>query len=63
MSVLDAGGVVTVPRTFVDYVVTERGIATLRGMPIKERARELVNISHPEFREELARQAMELYGA
>lgn len=61
--VLDPGSVVTVPRTFVDYVVTEYGIATLRGKTIKERAREMVSIAHPDFRAELARQAKELYGA
>lgn len=59
--VLDPGGVVTVPRTFVDYVVTEQGIATLRGKTIKERARELISIAHPDFRAELTRQARELY--
>jgi 4-hydroxybutyrate CoA-transferase len=61
--VLDPGGVVTVPRTYVDYVVTEYGIATLRGKTLKERARELVSVSHPDFRADLAKQAAELYGA
>ena len=60
---LALGGVVTVPRTYVDYVVTEHGIATLRGKSIKERARELVAISHPDFRPELQQQAAKLYGA
>lgn len=58
----DAGGVVTVPRTYVDYVVTEQGIATLRGKTIKERARELISVAHPDFRPELTRQAQMLYG-
>ena len=61
--VLAPGGVVTVPRTYVDYVVTENGIATLRGKTLKERAREMVAISHPDFRGELASQARALYGA
>jgi len=61
--VLPPGGAVTVPRTFVDYVVTENGIATLRGKTLKERARELVSIAHPDFQAGLARQAKELYGA
>lgn len=61
--VLPPGGVVTVPRTYVDYVVTEYGIATLRGKTLKERARELAAVSHPDFRPELEKQAAELYGA
>ena len=61
--VLAPGCAVTVPRTYVDYVVTEQGIATLRGRTLKERARELAAVSHPEFRPELEKQARELYGA
>ncbi len=60
---LAPGCPVTVPRTYVDYVVTEQGIATLRGKSIKERALELVSVSHPEFRKDLARAANELYNA
>ena len=59
---LDPGGVVTVPRTYVDYVVTEQGIATLRGKTIKERVRELLSVSHPDFRDELESEAKRLYG-
>jgi acyl-CoA hydrolase len=59
---LDPGGVVTVPRTFVDYVVTEQGIATLRGKTIKERARELISVAHPDFRADLTKQAQEMFG-
>jgi 4-hydroxybutyrate CoA-transferase len=63
VATMERGCVVTVPRTFVDYVVTEYGIATLRGKTLKERAREMVSVSHPDFRPELARQAREMYGA
>jgi acyl-CoA hydrolase len=59
--VLDPGGVVTVPRTFVDYVVTEQGIATLRGKTIRERVQEMLSIAHPDFRPDLERRAKELY--
>jgi 4-hydroxybutyrate CoA-transferase len=59
---LDPGGVVTVPRTYVDYVVTENGVATLRGKTIKERVRALLDVSHPEFRAELEDEARRLYG-
>ena len=52
---------VTVPRTYVDYVVTEHGIATLRGKTIKERVRALLEITHPDFRDELTAEATRLY--
>ena len=58
---LGAGTAVTVPRTFVDYVVTEHGIAELRGKSIRERVGAILEIAHPEFREELRAQARTLY--
>ena len=58
---LGAGAAVTVPRTYVDYVVTEFGIAQLKGKTLQERARALVDISHPDFRDELELKAKELY--
>jgi len=57
-----AGAAVTVPRTYVDYVVTEHGIAELRGKTLKERAAALLEVSHPEFRDELKTEAISLYG-
>jgi 4-hydroxybutyrate CoA-transferase len=60
--VLDPGGAVTVPRTYVDHVVTEQGIATLRGKTVKERVRALLDVAHPEFSDELAEEARRLYG-
>ena len=51
------GTVVTVPRTFVDFVVTEHGIAELRGKSVRQRAAALLEVAHPEFREELRAQA------
>jgi acyl-CoA hydrolase len=59
---LDPGGVVTVPRTYVDHVVTEQGIAELRGRTIKERARALLEVSHPDLRPQLEEDARRLYG-
>lgn len=47
-------GVVTTARADVDCVVTEHGIAHLRGQPLAERRRRLINIAAPEFRDELA---------
>ena len=45
--------VVTTPRFSIDYVVTEFGVARLRGASLKKRAESLINIAHPEFRDEL----------
>lgn len=50
---LDEGAAVTTLRTDVDYIVTEYGIASLKGKSLRERARELINITHPDFREQL----------
>jgi acyl-CoA hydrolase len=47
-------GVVTTPRSDADVVVTEHGIAHLRGVPLAERARRLIRIADPKFRETLA---------
>ncbi|GGL17042.1 acetyl-CoA hydrolase/transferase family protein [Nocardia jinanensis] len=50
-------GVVTTARADVDCVVTEHGIAHLRGQPLAERRRRLIAVAAPEFREELSRAA------
>ncbi|QEK12510.1 acetyl-CoA hydrolase/transferase family protein [Crassaminicella thermophila] len=47
---LDEGSAVTTSRNDVHYVVTEYGIADLRGKTLKERGRALINIAHPDFR-------------
>lgn len=51
------GGVVTTARSDADIIVTEFGVAELRGRPIDERIRWMVAISHPDFRESLEREA------
>ena len=51
---IDHGAAVTTSRQDADYVVTEYGIAKLKGKTLKQRARNLINIAHPQFREELA---------
>lgn len=58
---LDEGAAVTVSRCDVDYVVTEHGIAHLRGLPLQKRGRELIRIAHPDFREGLERAFFERY--
>ncbi|NPV26230.1 MAG: acetyl-CoA hydrolase/transferase family protein [Firmicutes bacterium] len=50
---LDAGAAVTTSRNDVHYVVTEYGVADLRGKTLRERAEALISIAHPDFREEL----------
>ena len=54
------GTPVSLPRTVVEYVVTEYGIAKLGGKSPKARAQELINVAHPKFREELTAQAKEM---
>lgn len=58
---LAPGAAVTTSRNDVDYVVTEYGVAWLRGKNIAERVEALISIAHPMFREELALAARE-YG-
>ena len=55
-----ADGVVTTPRADADLVVTEHGVADLRGASVRERALRMIAISHPDHREALARAAHEL---
>jgi 4-hydroxybutyrate CoA-transferase len=59
---LAPGSVVTVPRSCVHYVVTEYGIADLRGKSLPQRARDLIAIAHPDLRSELNEQARRLFG-
>jgi len=58
---LDPGTIVTVPRNYADYIVTEYGIASLLGKSQRERAAELIAIAHPDFRTELEEQARKLF--
>ena len=56
---LTPGNVVTTPRSDVMYVVTEYGMVNLKGKSVAERAKALIAIAHPDFREGLERQAYE----
>lgn len=51
---LDPGASVTTSRNDVHYVVTEFGVADLRGKSMRERAKALIEIAHPDFREALS---------
>lgn len=55
-------GVVTMPRADADAVVTEHGVAELRGRSIAERVRRMVAIAHPDDREDLERSAAGIAG-
>ncbi|MCL2226719.1 MAG: 4-hydroxybutyrate CoA-transferase [Oscillospiraceae bacterium] len=51
--ILDEGAVVTTNRNDVQYIVTEHGVANLRNRTNRDRARMLIDIAHPKFREQL----------
>lgn len=55
--ILTPGAVVTTSKNDVDYIVTEYGVAHLRGRSLGERARQLIAIAHPDFRDELTFEA------
>ena len=61
VSQLRPGSGVVTSRGDVHYVVTEYGTAQLFGKSIKERARALIEISHPEFKDELTKYATEIF--
>jgi acyl-CoA hydrolase len=56
---LQPGAAVSLSRNDVDYVVTEYGIVRLRGTNIRERAKLLISIAHPKFRDQLLKDAIE----
>ena len=57
---LKTGAIVTSSKNEVDHVVTEYGIARLRGKTIGQRAKALISIAHPKFREEMTWQAKKM---
>ena len=59
-SILTPGAAVTLHRSDVDLVVTEYGVADLKGTTIRERVQKLTAIAHPDFREQLKQEALEL---
>lgn len=58
---LDQGACVVTNRMDVQYIVTEYGIANLRGRSVIERAKALINIAHPDFREGLRKDLSRIY--
>ena len=57
---LTEGAIVTVPRSFVSYVVTEYGMVNLKGMSTWQRAEAIISLAHPDFREDLVKGAEKL---
>lgn len=56
---IPGGSTVSAPRTMIQYVATEYGIANLTGLSLRERAEAMISIAHPDFRDELSRYARE----
>ena len=57
---LDQGACVTTSRNDVHYIVTEYGIADLRGKSVRQRAKSLIDIAHPDFQDKLRKEASSL---
>jgi acyl-CoA hydrolase len=57
---LSPGTIVTCPRSLVHYVVTEYGYAQLKAKSTWQRAEALINIAHPDFRDQLIKEAADM---
>ena len=55
----DNGTITTVSRQMVNFIVTEYGVASMKTAPTWSRAEQLINIAHPDFRDELIKEAQE----
>lgn len=60
-AMLKHGAGVVTSRNHIRYVVTEFGVADLYGKSIRQRAQQLINVAHPDFRADLEKQAKELH--
>ncbi|HEX7533896.1 MAG TPA: acetyl-CoA hydrolase/transferase C-terminal domain-containing protein, partial [Syntrophales bacterium] len=60
VSVAPQGTPVTLQRGVSDYIVTEHGVAWLRGKTVRERTESLISIAHPDFREQLKEEAQRM---
>jgi acetyl-CoA hydrolase len=61
VTTLKLGAGVVTSRNHVRYVVTEYGVADLYGKTIRQRTQQLINIAHPQFREQLTAEARQLH--
>lgn len=57
---LGDGSITTIPRQMVDYIVTEYGAEQMSGRPTWMRAEKMINLAHPDFREQLIKDAEKL---
>ena len=60
LPLLEQGATVTVPRSLTHHIATEWGVVNIRGLDNDKRAKALIAIAHPDFREDLTRQARDL---
>jgi 4-hydroxybutyrate CoA-transferase len=58
---LEAGAVVQMPLSYIDYLVTENGVVNLEGKSRRERAEAVISVAHPDFQPELRRAARQLF--
>ncbi|MBI5680290.1 MAG: acetyl-CoA hydrolase/transferase family protein [Methanobacterium sp.] len=58
---LDPGAMVTTPRMDTHYLVTEFGVANLKGKSTRDRALAIIDIAHPKFRDDLIKRAEDMY--
>jgi 4-hydroxybutyrate CoA-transferase len=61
VAMLKRGAGVVTSRNHIRYVVTEYGVADLYSKSIRQRVQQLINVAHPDFREDLKREAIELH--
>ena len=59
---LTPGAGVVTTRHMIQHVVTEYGVVNLYGKSLQQRAKALIGIAHPDFREELEKAAFERFG-
>ncbi len=57
----EAGTVIMIPMVYLDYLVTEYGIANLDCKSRRERAEAIISVAHPDFRDELSRAARQMF--
>lgn len=58
-TILPPGTAITTPRSDVQYIVTEYGVADIKDRSIQERVEAIINIAHPDFREQLLKEAFD----
>ncbi|MEJ2589175.1 MAG: acetyl-CoA hydrolase/transferase C-terminal domain-containing protein, partial [Deltaproteobacteria bacterium] len=58
---LEAGTMITTPRNDTHFLVTEFGVANLKGRSTRQRALAIIELAHPDFRENLLRAAEDMY--